>query len=240
MTDLEILSDYIRTETGYEGELAPELDLLEKQVLDSFSIVQWAMFIQERFGIELEAEELVRDNLSSFSKVMALIQSKRSASVGKAKLGPDSSCCLLKRYARFRAVLAAPDDAKSDILGEVTMPSSIPRFLCETAERLPDKVAIVCKTRSATFSQLHQEALATAECLRELGVEPGDRVGICMEKTLDQVSVILGVLFANAVVVPILPRLKQPNIQHIIENSGMNALVTDSDRMNEVTEFAGQ
>ena len=101
------------------------------------------------------------------------------------------------------------------------MPRSIPRFLCDTAERLPDKTAIVCKTRSVTFSQLHQEALATAECLRELGVEPGDRVGVCMEKTLDQVSVICGVLFANAVLVPILPRLKQSNIQHIIENSGM-------------------
>jgi acyl carrier protein len=85
MTDLEILSTYIRTEAGYEGELDPDLDLLEKQVLDSFSIVQWAMFIQERFGIELEAEELVRDNLSSFSKVMALIHSKRSASVGQSE-----------------------------------------------------------------------------------------------------------------------------------------------------------
>ncbi len=85
MTDLEILSDYIRNETGYEGELSPELDLLEKQILDSFSIVQWAMFIQERFGIELEAEELVRDNLSSLSKVMALVNSKRSASVGQGQ-----------------------------------------------------------------------------------------------------------------------------------------------------------
>ena len=119
------------------------------------------------------------------------------------------------------------------------MPMSVPRFLCEIVERVPEKIAIVCRTRSSTFSQLHREALATAECLRELGVEPGDRVGICMEKTLDQVSVILGVLFANAVVVPILPRLKQPNIRHIIENSGMVALVTDSERMNEVTEFAG-
>ena len=118
------------------------------------------------------------------------------------------------------------------------MSRSIPRFLCDVAERLPDKIAIVCKTRSATFSQLHHEALVTAECLREIGVAPGDRVGICMEKTLDQVSVILGVLFANAVVVPILPRLKPHNIRHIIENSGMVALVTDSDRMNEVVEFA--
>lgn len=115
---------------------------------------------------------------------------------------------------------------------------SIPQFLCDMAERMPDKVAVVCKTRSATFSQLHREALATAQCLRETGIAPGDRVGICMEKTLDQISVILGVLFANAVVVPILPRLKQPNVRHIIENSGMVALVTDSDRMNEVLDFA--
>ena len=116
---------------------------------------------------------------------------------------------------------------------------SIPEFLCDIAERLPDKVGMVSAERSATFSQLYNEALATAECLRSIGVAAGDRVGICMEKTLDQVSVILGVLFANAVVVPILPRLKQPNIRHIIENSGMVSLVTDSERMNEVVEFSG-
>jgi len=114
---------------------------------------------------------------------------------------------------------------------------SIPEFLCDIADRLPDKIAIVSNERSVTFSQLYEEALATAECLRGIGVDAGDRVGICMEKTLDQVSAILGVLCANAVVVPILPRLKQPNIRHIIENSGMMALVTDSERMGEVVEF---
>lgn len=118
------------------------------------------------------------------------------------------------------------------------MPRTIPQFLCEVAERLPDKTAIVSKTRSITFSQLHDEALATGECLRELGIQTGDRVGICMEKSLDQVSVVLGVLFANAVVIPILPRLKQPNIRHIIENSGMVALVTDTQRLKEVSDFA--
>ena len=115
---------------------------------------------------------------------------------------------------------------------------SIPNFLRETAERLPEKTAVVSRERSITFSQLHDEALASAQCLRELGIQPGDRVGICMEKTLDQVSVILGVMFANAVLVPILPRLKGPNIRHIIDNSGMAAMVTDSERVGEVVEFA--
>lgn len=119
------------------------------------------------------------------------------------------------------------------------MPASIPRYLLQTAGRLPDKTAIVSRERSATFSELLQEALTTSQCLREIGLKAGDRVGICMGKTVDQVVAILGVLFANGVVVPILPRLKGPNIRHIIDNSGMSAMITDTDRLGEVTEFVG-
>lgn len=118
------------------------------------------------------------------------------------------------------------------------MTRSIPNFLAETASRLPDKPAIIAPERSVTFAQLHAEALATAEVFRELGIQPGDRVGVCMEKTIDQVSALLGILLANAVFVPILPRLKGPNIRHIIDNSGMVAMVTDAERLNEVVEFA--
>ncbi|MEF8760053.1 MAG: AMP-binding protein [Candidatus Accumulibacter sp. UW25] len=78
------------------------------------------------------------------------------------------------------------------------MPASIPRYLAETAQRLPDKPAIISPLRSITFGELYHEAMATAECLREMGLESGDRVGICMEKTVDQALAILGVLFANA------------------------------------------
>ncbi len=78
MTDLQVLTDYVRNESGYAGEIDPDLDLLEKQILDSFSIVQWAMFIQEHFAVEFEAEDLVRDNLASLSRVMALVNSKRT------------------------------------------------------------------------------------------------------------------------------------------------------------------
>lgn len=119
------------------------------------------------------------------------------------------------------------------------MPRSIPRFLSSTVERLPDKIAIVSKARTVSFSQLYDEALTTAECLREIGIQTGDRVGVCMEKSVDQVSVLLGILFANAIIVPILPRLKKPNIRHIIENSDMSAMVTDSERLKEVAEFSG-
>jgi amino acid adenylation domain-containing protein len=117
------------------------------------------------------------------------------------------------------------------------MPRSIPRFLAEAAERLPQKAAIVSASGAMTFAEMYEQTLTTAACLRELGVQAGDRVGICMEKSIDQVLVILGTLYANAVIVPILPRLKQANIRHIIENSGMTAMVADAERLKEVAEF---
>jgi acyl carrier protein len=83
-TELQVLYDFIRSEIGYEGALGPDIDLLEKQILDSFSIVQLAVFIQERFQIELEAEDLVRANLARLSNMIALIDRKKAA---KRQLG---------------------------------------------------------------------------------------------------------------------------------------------------------
>ncbi len=77
--ELTALSDYIRNESGYKGNLDPNVDLLEANILDSFSIVQLAMFVQERFGVELEADDLTRANLATLSNIVALIDRRRSA-----------------------------------------------------------------------------------------------------------------------------------------------------------------
>lgn len=79
-TELRILTEYLRDEMGYDGEVAPDTDLLEAGILDSFTIVQTAVFIQEQFDIELEAEDLVRANLSTLSNMVALIDKQRLAS----------------------------------------------------------------------------------------------------------------------------------------------------------------
>lgn len=76
--EIDILKQYIRSETGYAGSIGPDEDLLKTTILDSFSIVSLALFAQERFGVEFEAEDLVRANLASLSSLVALIR-RRSA-----------------------------------------------------------------------------------------------------------------------------------------------------------------
>ena len=78
-TEIQILKDYIKNEIGYNGEVEPDTNLFETGILDSFSIIQTAVFIQEQFKIELDAEDLVRDQLSTLSHMAALIDKQKAS-----------------------------------------------------------------------------------------------------------------------------------------------------------------
>lgn len=75
--ELKVLKDYVRRESGYEGDIDPEADLLDANILDSFSVVQLAVFIQEQFGVELEAEDFSRANLATLASIVALIDKRK-------------------------------------------------------------------------------------------------------------------------------------------------------------------
>jgi acyl carrier protein len=78
-TELQTLQEFIRSETGYAGALDPDLDLMNAKILDSFNIVVLASFIQQRFEIELEPEDVVRANLCKLSSILLLIERKKSS-----------------------------------------------------------------------------------------------------------------------------------------------------------------
>src|SRR6266446_9855133 len=116
--------------------------------------------------------------------------------------------------------------------------TTIPAQFEQTLSALPDKAAIFSGGESLTFRQLHAEAAAAAQALASLGVSAGDRVGICMQKTLDQVVAILGVLWANAIFVPIHPVLHAEQIGHVVDDCDMKLLITDSTRITELRDAA--
>jgi len=111
---------------------------------------------------------------------------------------------------------------------------TIHALLAEAAEAYGPDLAVTDGPRRLSFDELRRAALATAVALREQGIGRGDRVGICLAKSVDQVVGLLAVLLADAIIVPILPRLKAENIQHIVTDSGMRVVITDPARLAEV------
>ncbi|MFQ5482089.1 MAG: AMP-binding protein [Nitrospinaceae bacterium] len=111
------------------------------------------------------------------------------------------------------------------------MIETIPGLLEAAAAETPDKACLFHGENSLTFAQLRREARGAALALRRLGIRKGDRVGVLMQKNLRQVSALLGVLYAEAVLVPILHKLKRNQILHIVQDCGMTALIADASRL---------
>ncbi len=76
--DLDEIRAFMTESLGCDSDIDPEIDLLETQVLDSFNIVEVAMFIQENFRIELDAEDITRENFARLSGMVALIEKYRA------------------------------------------------------------------------------------------------------------------------------------------------------------------
>ncbi len=56
--------------------LGGDASLLEEGVMDSTSVIDLVMFIEETFGIEVKDEELVPENLDSVNKIVAFVERK--------------------------------------------------------------------------------------------------------------------------------------------------------------------
>lgn len=80
-SELDAICNFLRDDLGYEGEISPEIDLLEKGILDSFNIVEVALFIQQHFDIELQGEDITRENFATLSDMVSLIDTRKTANL---------------------------------------------------------------------------------------------------------------------------------------------------------------
>jgi non-ribosomal peptide synthetase component F len=69
-------------------------------------------------------------------------------------------------------------------------------FLHHSAERLPDKVALVCDNQRLTYREIDLAANRLANALRAAGVRRGDRVAIYLPDSVASVVAIFAALKA--------------------------------------------
>lgn len=61
---------------GDDGQLRDETSFLESGIVDSTGILELVSFLEERFEIKIEDEELVPENLDSLSNVAIYVEKK--------------------------------------------------------------------------------------------------------------------------------------------------------------------
>ncbi|NOZ94609.1 MAG: AMP-binding protein, partial [Acidobacteria bacterium] len=107
----------------------------------------------------------------------------------------------------------------------------VPLFeLVETsARRYPDRTAMIFYGARISFSQYWEAVEKLAGALAGLGVEKGDRVALYLGNCPHFVIGFMGILRANAVVVPLNPMLTGEEAAGLLADSGAKVLITTAD-----------
>jgi len=96
--------------------------------------------------------------------------------------------------------------------------------LTKTTADNPDSVAIKLDDLEMTFAQLDGASSLAAGWLRDLGVGPGDRVGIMLPNIPQFPILYYGVLHAGGIVVPMNPLFKEREVEYYLTDSGAKVL----------------
>ena len=97
------------------------------------------------------------------------------------------------------------------------------------AARVPDAVAVVAGEGALTCAALDRRANQLAHHLCGLGLQPRERVAVCLEPSLDMVVTLLAVLKAGAACVPIDPDDPADRVAFVLGDAGATVVVTHLD-----------
>ncbi|WP_258044158.1 amino acid adenylation domain-containing protein [Streptomyces sp. SM11] len=99
-------------------------------------------------------------------------------------------------------------------------------FAAQTAIR-PDAPALTAGPTTLSYAELNDRAEVLADGLYAHGVRPGDLVGLCLPRSTDLVTAMLGVLKADAVYVPLDPEHPADRRERTARDAGVRLTVED-------------
>ena len=114
------------------------------------------------------------------------------------------------------------------------------RYLCESllnsANRVPDKTAIVIEGNAYTYGDLLNNAQRLAQGLVDRGLHRGDRLAIYMDNTWPCIVSIYASMLAGGAFLVINPQTKPDKLEYILRDSGAEILLSDTHLDNQLAE----
>jgi non-ribosomal peptide synthetase component F len=102
----------------------------------------------------------------------------------------------------------------------------------QQVEKTGSRVAAEFAGKTLTYDELNSRANQLANYLIKFGVKPETFVGICVDRSLDMVVGLLGILKAGAAYVPMDPSFPPDRLCYMLEDANIPVLVTQEHLLN--------
>src|SRR2546423_3822 len=98
-------------------------------------------------------------------------------------------------------------------------PGCIHHLIERRTSETPDAIAVICRGEQLTYSELNAKGNQVAFWLRKLGAGPDKLVAMCLDRSLEMVICLLGILKSGAAYLPLDPAYPAERLAFMLEDA---------------------
>lgn len=115
---------------------------------------------------------------------------------------------------------------------------TMPQLLTETAEKIPDHIAIKFYQKEISYKELDLFSTLFASSLQQTGIHKNDRVAIMLPNCPQYIISYYGILKAGAIVTQINPMLLEKELSYLLNDSGAETIIVYEPLYPRIQEIA--
>ena len=186
------------------------------------SLAVSGLSVQAEYSRDLFDEPTILRLLGHFRVLLEGIVAEPDRRISELSLlsGPERHALLFEEN---DTAVAIPDRPVHELFGE-------------QVRRTPERVAVACEGESLTYAELNARANRIARHLRRLGAGPEVRVGVSLERSLDLIAGLLGILKAGAAYLPLDPTLPAERLAFLIADGGVTLVLNPEEVRASLSE----
>src|SRR5207302_8719651 len=165
------------------------------------------------YNTDLFEGATIRRMLANLENLLEAIVAKPEETIGRLELLP---------AAEREQVLMRWNETNAEYPRE----TCIQELFEQQVERTPAGTAVIFGGEELSYQELNARANQLARYLRERGVSAGQPVGLCVERSLEMVVGMLGVLKAGGGYVPIDPEYPRERVSTMLGDARVRLLLT--------------
>ncbi|MFM8322963.1 MAG: amino acid adenylation domain-containing protein [Chloroflexota bacterium] len=118
--------------------------------------------------------------------------------------------------------------------------ATLPDLFELQAARTPDRIAVRCREQALSYAELERRANRLAHHLQNCGVGCESIVGVYLERSIEMVVAVLGILKAGAAYLPLDPSYPLERLQFMLGDAQAGWLVIDPTQRGKFSAYTGQ
>ncbi|WP_345027225.1 amino acid adenylation domain-containing protein, partial [Flavivirga jejuensis] len=214
-------------------EVFKEESLLEVKSIEAKEQTNYPLTITVSLGRELEIDFSYNTSLLSAEKV-TMIKGHFNKVLEQLLNLPDAAVV---------SEVNMLSDQENELLGifndtsaEYPKDKTVIDLFTQQVINTPDAIAVVYENEELSYKELDKRSNQLARYLREQGVVPNTLVGICLERSLEMLIGILGILKSGGAYVPIDPAYPKGRIDYMITDAGIDLVLSSRSSVSVIIE----